>query len=313
MRIYFNSIYYVSASKKIYTFFSAAASAPLPPAPGPLLVPGGGRASVKKFYDARTACQHPSISLHLNNKTLQIRIQGIISYTNNLLIIRSMSTLKYDRSASLVQVNYLVEYPINPISDSLLFSPKYTGSLYSIISLKVLEILNPKSSSFALIPIIEVIDLALDPSGVSRKYKNKTIVYLWTNKNTGYQYVGSTLNAGDRFGRTYNSSSYLKSNNSPFNKAILLHGHSSFYVTILEVLPRSKEIVWPIETLWRAILNPYYNRARISGSLSGIIRKDIDGPREYNNLGELLGKARIGADNPFYGKSHSAETRKKNE
>lgn len=189
MRIYFNSIYYVSASKKIYTFFSAAASAPLPPAPGPLLVPGGGRASVKKFYDARTACQHPSISLHLNNKTLQIRIQGIISYTNNLLIIRSMSTLKYDRSASLVQVNYLVEYPINPISDSLLFSPKYTGSLYSIISLKVLEILNPKSSSFALIPIIEVIDLALDPSGVSRKYKNKTIVYLWTNKNTGYQYV----------------------------------------------------------------------------------------------------------------------------
>lgn len=128
---------------------------------------------------------HRTISLHCKN--FNNKIKGIVYHTprsvNKILIIRNLSTLKYDRSVTIVQEHYLIKYPVNPISDSLLFSPKYTGSLYSILSLKVLEIINHKSAnvaepSLALIPIIEVIDLALDPSGVFRKYKNKSIVYL---------------------------------------------------------------------------------------------------------------------------------------
>ena len=44
-------------------------------------------------------------------------------------------------------------------------------------------------------------------------------------------------------------------------------------MTILEVLPPYKFIIWPRETMWRAILNPSYNRAVLSGTTAGIINR----------------------------------------
>jgi hypothetical protein len=134
-------------------------------------------------------------------------------------------------------------FPISPFTFPLLFTPKYTGSLYSIISITVLSILNPTTTIGALIPIIEVIDLAKDRSGVQRKHGKSGIIYLWTHKETGKQYVGSTINAYSRFANSYNSPSYLSRSRTPFNSALLLYGFEAFYVTILEVLPPYKTII----------------------------------------------------------------------
>ena len=199
-------------------------------------------------------------------------------------------------------------FPINPVTDPLLFSSKYLGSLYSITSITTLSILNPYSKLKAIIKIVEVIDLAIDRSGVQRKYGDKAIVYLWTHKGTGQSYVGSSLNVKGRFGSAYNSPLYLKRAATPFNTALLLYGHAEFYITILAVLPPYKSVVWPQETLWRAILKPTYNRAIISGTTAGIFATPADleiRKQRPNNLGEKLGAKLIGDLNPFYGKNHS--------
>ena len=242
---------------------------------------------------------------------------------------RYMSTKTHTNFINNKKVKIVDPYPVNPISHKLLFSPKYLGSLYSLISEKVLSMLNPQSTKNALIPINEVIDLAKDPSGVQRKYGNKAIIYLWTHKETGRQYVGSTINAKNRFGRSYNSISGLSS--SPFNKALALYGHGAFYVTILAVLPPYKYIIWPLETLWRMILTPYFNKSLISGTTVGnkltigledvkiaepygngtelLGAEDVMEKERVNNLGNKLGKSLTGELNPFYGKTHSLETK----
>ena len=109
-----------------------------------------------------------------------------------LLNHRSYSTVKVflpqGAGLELKDTRRLDIFPISPVTSPLLFSPKYTGSLYSITSITVLTMLNPTTTIGALISIIEVIDLAKDRSGVQRKYNKKAIIYLWTHKETGKQY-----------------------------------------------------------------------------------------------------------------------------
>jgi group I intron endonuclease len=155
--------------------------------------------------------------------------------------------------------------------------------------------------------------------------------------------VGSTINANSRFANSYNSPSYLAKTRTPFNSALLLYGFEAFFVTILEVLPPYKFIIWPRETMWRAILNPSYNRAVLSGTTAGIINRssnktlqqliggELDAPTltapfggseerknsvslnnfelQTNNLGDNLGLKLEGALNPFYGKKHNQVSR----
>lgn len=73
--------------------------------------------------------------------------------------------------------------------------------------------------------------MALDPSGPARE--NKAVIYMWTRKFDGRQYVGSTKNAKICFGKRYNSPNSLIKNPSFFNYSLATEGRANYYLTIL--------------------------------------------------------------------------------
>lgn len=90
-------------------------------------------------------------------------------------------------------------------------------------------------------PIVKVYDLASDKSLLVKKQTNRSGIYLFTNKISCRQYVGSAINLGARFSKNYFSESYLSRNvsSSLICSALLAKSHSQFYVTIIEyVTPR---------------------------------------------------------------------------
>jgi len=158
-----------------------------------------------------------------------------------------------------------------------------------------------------LIPICKVYDLALDPSGPARDFGTTATVYMWTRKSDGMQYVGSTENTKNCFGKKYNSPSYLRSKTSPINTAILNEGRSAFYVTILAEVSVPL-LLLPTETLWIHIMDSQFNKALIGGS-NKVLRTPMVKPKilatAVNPLASFLGQDHKGKANPFYGKTHS--------
>lgn len=70
-------------------------------------------------------------------------------------------------------------------------------------------------------------------------YKNQRGVYLWTNKVTGKQYVGSSKNLGNRLIEYYRLS-YLKAQaqrGSAIARALLEHGYDNFTLSIQALGP----------------------------------------------------------------------------
>lgn len=69
---------------------------------------------------------------------------------------------------------------------------------------------------------------------IVKENKNKSGVYRWTNLNTNYSYIGSSVNLGRRF-KDYYSYSFLNRNkNMVISRALLKYGYSGFSVEILE-------------------------------------------------------------------------------
>jgi hypothetical protein len=69
---------------------------------------------------------------------------------------------------------------------------------------------------------------------ISREYRGRTIIYQWYNNVTGETYIGSAICGGTRLSR-YFFNSVLSAGLKVYLN-ILLHGHGSFSVAILEDL-----------------------------------------------------------------------------
>jgi len=208
---------------------------------------------------------------------------------------------------------------VDPRSHPELFNREIEGSLFHILSVVTLSMLR-KAGQPGLIPIKAVYDMAIDPSGPARDFKGLAVVYMWTRKTDGMQYVGSTINAGNLFGKTYNSPASMMQHPTYFTSNLLADGPALYCVTIIMVTPPITAILWPMETLWIHIMDSQFNISLIGGSsavqrvnhwtvamaarLSAAASARLSALRT-NPLAPWLGQSNIGANNPFFGKTHS--------
>jgi group I intron endonuclease len=94
--------------------------------------------------------------------------------------------------------------------------------------------------------------------------KDKSGIYMWTNKLTGDIYIGSSGNISNRL-KKYFTISYLKSKNGfIISRALLKYGYSNFSLTVLEYC--NKYDLLKREQFYLDKLNPQYNILKIAGS-----------------------------------------------
>jgi len=81
--------------------------------------------------------------------------------------------------------------------------------------------------------------------------RDKRGIYLWTHLTSGKQYVGSSLNLGNRLADYYRNS-YLviqSKRGSVISRALLLHGHGAFSLSVLSLGPTLKDQVYSSSNL----------------------------------------------------------------
>lgn len=106
----------------------------------------------------------------------------------------------------------------------------------------------------------------INKNEIFQENKEKSGVYRWTNLNTGFTYVGSSVNLAKRFTSYYNYS-FLAKNNMIISKAILKYGYSNFRLEILEYCAPEECI--KREQFYIDTLKPEYNILKLAGSSLG--------------------------------------------
>jgi len=158
--------------------------------------------------------------------------------------------------------------------------------------------------------------------------KDKAGIYLWTHKESGKQYVGSSINLRNRF-RSYYSINYLnhiKNRNMIITKVLLKYGYSAFSLSILEYInitglskEEQKKLILGREQYYLDLMKSEdYNVLKTAGSTLGFkhreesllkISKAKTGSIHTEETKTKMSINKAGSRNPFYGKTHSLESR----
>ena len=155
------------------------------------------------------------------------------------------------------------------------------------------------NSNLELIPIATYVNPDRNKFIIYKENRNKSGIYRWNNLIRNMSYIGSAINLTRRL-RTYFSlgsinKELLKGNSRIYN-GLLKYGYSNFSLDILEYC--EPNILIKREQYYIGLLNPEYNILKVAG----------------NRLGFKHSKATIekmsGANNHFFGKIHTYETRK---
>ena len=102
---------------------------------------------------------------------------------------------------------------------------------------------------------------------IIKENKDKSGIYMWTNKITGDFYIGQSSNLARRL-KKYFYPSYLKSKeNFIISRALIKYGYSNFSLTILEYCNKSELL--NREQYYLDKLGPKYNILKIAGSSLG--------------------------------------------
>ena len=120
--------------------------------------------------------------------------------------------------------------------------------------------------SHNLKPAVIYLNADINKKEIFKENNKKSGVYRWTNLNTGFSYVGSSVNLSKRF-TSYYSYSFLAKNNMIIYKALLKYGYSNFKLEILEYCA-PKECI-EREQYYLDSLKPEYNIFKIAGSSLG--------------------------------------------
>ena len=105
--------------------------------------------------------------------------------------------------------------------------------------------------------------------------RGKTGIYLWTHKESGKQYIGSSLNITQRLVKYYSRSCLIretKRNNSAIYRAILKYGISEFRFEILEHC--EAEYLLEREQFYIDKLKPEYNILKFAGNRKGFFHSE---------------------------------------
>lgn len=132
-----------------------------------------------------------------------------------------------------------------------------------------------------------------------KENKGKSGVYRWVNTLTGDTYVGSAVSLSKRFSVYYSTKSInevLSRSKSNILSALLKYGYSAFRLEILEYCEPSQTIVR--EQYYLDQLLPEYNILLVASSSLGKLHTE---------------EVKCKISNSLKGRSHTEETRKKNE
>jgi group I intron endonuclease len=143
-------------------------------------------------------------------------------------------------------------------------------------------------------------------------------IYKITNKINGKVYVGSSITLKARHDTHFHDMKKEIHFNKHLRAAAKKYGIENFEFSILELVPLEddkevlKRVLLSKEEIWIKKLNAGdpefgYNRYIIPNSPLGITRTE----EEKRNISTAKKGKGMGEDNPFYGKKHSEETRKK--
>jgi group I intron endonuclease len=158
---------------------------------------------------------------------------------------------------------------------------------------------------------------------IIKENKNKSGIYMLTNKLTNDIYIGQSIDLSNRF-KKYFSLSYLKTRDSLIiSRALIKYGYLNFSVTILEYCKITDLL--SREQYYFDKLNPKYNilkvagsslnhrhseetKAKISKSLKGIYVKEksaLFSRVASEETKKLMSLKKVGENNPLFGKTHN--------
>ena len=130
-------------------------------------------------------------------------------------------------------------------------------------------------------------------------------IYQISAKINNKIYIGSTVNLKSRKKQHFNDLKLENHHNIYLQRYTNKYGMAALQFSILEFCPKEKLI--KREQFYIDILKPEFNICKIAASCLGVKRsKDVRNKMSISHKGKFTGK-----DNPFFGKHHSAKTKKK--
>lgn len=163
----------------------------------------------------------------------------------------------------------------------------------------------------AFVPIMIYHNADSDKLRILAENKGKCGIYMWTHNESGRIYIGSAADLSKRL-KVYFNINFLNRYKSMYiYKALLLHGYSSFSLTIIEYIDISslskdeaRELILEREQ--------YYFDLGFSGDKPNIynILKIAGSSLGFNHSKESLAKI-SGENNHMFGKTHTTETKNK--
>jgi group I intron endonuclease len=189
--------------------------------------------------------------------------------------------------------------------------------LFSDISFQV--------SLLGALPVIVYSNAETAKSTILVDNKGKSGVYMWTHKESGKKYVGSSVDLSKRFKVYYSKNRLVKHKTSYINNALLQHDYLAFSLTIIEYIDinnLSKEearlLILRREQHYIDSLEPEYNILSKAGSSLGYKHTEesltkisqIHKGRTVSTETKIkMSEAKTGENHPLFGKLHSAETK----
>jgi hypothetical protein len=168
----------------------------------------------------------------------------------------------------------------------------------------------PFSTFLTILPVIVYSNAETDRPQIRPLWgsdnKNKAGVYKWIHKESGKIYIGSAVDLSKRLSNYYKVST-LKTWDNYISRALILHGYSSFSLTILEFvdisnlsLKESKNLIlsreqFHLDLIFSTDEPNTYNILKVAGSSLGF-------KHTFESLTKIS-KALSGRNNPSYGRS----------
>jgi len=114
-------------------------------------------------------------------------------------------------------------------------------------------------------------DTYIDKTKILADNKGKSGIYLFTHKETGKKYIGSSFNLRRRFMEYFNPNYLEKANYMYISRAILKHGISCFSLAVLEYCEPEKCI--ERENFYLSLFKPEYNTLIKAASSLGYVHR----------------------------------------
>lgn len=203
-------------------------------------------------------------------------------------------------------IRNFLEILSSPLDFSNLFSTLSIINLTEEFPLTIFSQTNEISFSIC-VPVMIYHNVDLDKLRILKENKGLAGVYLFSDNKTGKSYVGSSFDLSRRLKFYFSLNNLERTKNMYICRALLLHGYSSFSLSILDYVEvdnlskdQARLKILKSEQFYISTLIPEYNILKVAGSMLGFRHTEESKAKfSENNKGE---------NHPFFGQIHSIET-----